>query len=294
MLNLLDGNNMDYSEYLKQTRTIVVRESVDTEKIIIEENALFESWINKFEESKRNEIRERMQYIRRYELKYPDYDGEEWGPNQNYSMYFENRDKLMSVSGFSEKDFDDMPEFKKLIGELGLSVNGVFEFIAYIWSELRRWHREGYTEFIHEKVDKVLRRIDEYPDDQVSLTVKVGKRNFTFTDADFIKSMLVYYNISKLDTRLGHEEVRKKKGEVDHIFIRTLLDELPIKDETKRKGARFSQRERNFCLFALWLVGEHRPETENRYDIACGADYNGVFDRLINEYDGMELPQIYW
>lgn len=293
MLNLLDGNNMDYSEYLKQTRTIVVSESIDTEKIKMEENALFESWINRFEESKRDEIRDRLQYIRKYEIKFPDYDGVEWGPSLDYRMYFENRDKLMSMSGFSEKVFDDMPEFKNLIGELGLSVNGVFEFIAYIWSKLRIWHGEGYTEFIYEKVDKVLRRIDEYPDDSVSLTVKVGKRNFTFTDADFIKSMLVYYNTSKLDTRLGHEDVSKKKSEVDYILIRILLDELPIKDETKRKGARFSQRERNFCLFALWLVGEHRPETEDKYDIACSADYNGVFDRLISEYDGMEIPSIY-
>ena len=284
---------MDYSEYLKQTRTIVVSESIDTEKIKMEENALFESWINRFEESKRDEIRDRLQYIRKYEIKFPDYDGVEWGPSLDYRMYFENRDKLMSMSGFSEKVFDDMPEFKNLIGELGLSVNGVFEFIAYIWSKLRIWHGEGYTEFIYEKVDKVLRRIDEYPDDSVSLTVKVGKRNFTFTDADFIKSMLVYYNTSKLDTRLGHEDVSKKKSEVDYILIRILLDELPIKDETKRKGARFSQRERNFCLFALWLVGEHRPETEDKYDIACSADYNGVFDRLISEYDGMEIPSIY-
>lgn len=282
---------MEISEFIKTRKQFPTLPPDYKESAEWEESQLFNAWIMKYPESKHEEIIERLKYIRSYAILFPEYDGEQWVPSQDAINYYDNRGRRIDTSGLSQKEFYEFDILQDAIRELGLSPIATFEFIVFIWRELSKWLYRGTIERMEDRVNRLINRIDERPNDKMEVDIKLGSKHFKFTNQEFIKSLIASFVNSNLESGNQIETIFPAKREIDYILVRTILQYLPISHKKQKKGA-FTQAERNLGLCALWLTGELNHKKGDDPTDFCTKDNNATFDKLMRDYKDMPLPII--
>jgi hypothetical protein len=282
---------MELSEFLKTRYKFPPLPTDYTENARWEEETMFNAWIKKYPEADHADIMERLKYIREYLLKYPDFDGEEWHPSQSALTHYQYRSDKLTNTGLSEDEFYDFDILQEAITDLGLSPKATFEFILYLWNELTKWLYRGSIERMEDRVNRLVARIDEKPNDSIELDIKVGSKHFKFANDKFIKSVIASFLNSNLDSGNLVETIYPTKREIDYILICTLLRNLPIKHKKEKKGT-FTQAERNFGLSVLWLTGELNHRKGDDPTDFCTKENNVTFDKIMRDFKDMPLPAI--
>lgn len=281
---------MELSEFLNNC--IILPSLPDNYKDIAvrEESEFFYYWIKKYPDNQHEDIKERLKYIRPYALKLPIFDGEWWVPSQDAVNYYDHRQLLIESCGLSEVEFNEFDILQGTIADLGLSPKATFDFIAFIWHKLYTWLYNGKLEPIGDRINQLMARIDERPNDSIELDIKIGGRHFKFADQTFIKSFISSYINADLETSCLTETIYPTKREIDYILVRTILQYLPIKHKKDKKGT-FSQAERNLGLCVLWLTGELNHRKGDDPTEYCTKN-NATFDKLMRDFSTMQLPII--
>lgn len=280
---------MDISEFIQTRPTYPSLPDDYWENAEYEDETYCNAWLQKYPEKDHADIKERLEYIRRYSLQFPDYDGEIWEPEQSAYRHYDARSQKMDNCRLSEEEFYNFDIMQKAITDLELSPKATFEFILYLWNELYKWLYRGNIEMIDSRIKRLIARIDTHPDDKLELDIKVGGRHFKFSNERFIKSLIANYVNSNIES--GAEEIYPAKREIDYILICTLLRNLPIKHKKQKKGT-FTQAERNLGLCGLWLTGELNHKKGDDPTDYCTKDNNATFDKLMRDYKDMPLPII--
>ena len=257
---------MEISDFLRKREPLPTLPGDYKENAEWEEERLFNAWIKKYPAEKCTDIKERLQYIRKYALLYPDFDGEEWFPSQAAINYYEIRQERLEYCKLSEADFYSLKEIQESIKELGIQPKPTFEFIVYLWDILKRWWEHGDVELVTERIKRL------------------------FNDR-FIKSLFAVFLNSNVEGLNSVETVKPDKLEIDYILIKTLLDNLPIK-YTKEKKGKYTKAERIFSLSVLWLTGEI-AHGKNDCPLDTETFNNGTFDLLMRRYKDMPLPAVF-
>lgn len=282
---------MELSEFLSTRKPFPSLPDDYKESAEWEENQYFNAWIKKYPDSEHKAITERLKYIRSYTLRFPDFDGEQWLPTQDAENYYENREQRIDNSGLSEDEFNDFDILQEAISDLGLSPKATFDFIVFIWHELSKWLYRGTIERMEDRINRLIARIDERPNDSMELDIKVGSKHFKFANQQFIKSIIASFVSSNLESGNQVETIYPAKREIDYILVRTILRFLPIKHKKLKKGT-FSQAERNLGLCVLWLTGELNHRKGDDPTEYCTNYNNATFDKLMRDYKDMTLPII--
>lgn len=282
---------MEISEFIKTRKPFPIITSEEKESLEWEESQFFNAWIKKYPESKHDEIIERLKYIRSYALLYPDFDGEQWCPSQDAISYYDNREQRIKDCGLSEDEFNEFEILQESISDLGLSPKATFDFIVFIWHELSKWLYRGTIERMEDRINRLVERIDERPNDSMELDIKIGSKHFKFANQQFIKSIISSFINSRLESGNQVEAIYPTKREIDYILVRTILQFLPIKHKKQKKGT-FTQAERNLGLCVLWLTGELNHKKGDDPTDYCTKDNNATFDKLMRDYKDMPLPII--
>lgn len=281
---------MELSEFLNTRKPFPSRPDDYKETAEWEENQYFNAWIKKYPESEHEDIAERLKYIRSYALLFSDFDGEQWLPSQDAENYYDNRKQRIENCGFSENEFNEFDILQDAISDLGLSPKATFDFIVFIWHELYKWLYRGTIERMEDRINRLVARIDERPNDSLALDIKVGSKHFKFANQQFIKSIIASFVTSNLEAGNKVETIYPAKREIDYILVRTILRYLPIKH--KKKKGRFTQAERNLGLCVLWLTGELNHRKGDDPTEYCTNYNNATFDKLMRDYKDMTLPII--
>lgn len=282
---------MELSEFLHTRKPYPTLPDDYKESAEWEENCYFNAWIKKYPESKHEEIIERLKYIRSYILLFPDFDGEQWCPSQDAISYYDNREQRIDDCGLSEDEFNEFEILQESISDLGLSPKATFDFIVFIWHELSKWLYRGTIERIEDKINRLIARIDERPNDKLGLDIKVGSKHFMFANQEFIKSLIANFVNSNLESGNQIENIYPAKREIDYILVRTILQYLPLAHKKQKKGS-FTQAERNLGLCVLWLTGELNHKKGDDPTDFCTKDNNATFDKLMRDYKDMPLSII--
>ena len=279
---------MDLEEYLQRKSYFHMPSELPIEDMEWSYNQYFEHWVKQYPAEQHDDIRERLQYIKAYVAQQPDFDGEEWSIPATALEYFDNRDTVLAYTGLSEEAFDNFEILQTEITNLGLSPKATFEFIAYLWYFLSKWFNEGKQLRLGEKLRKLVDRIDNNPDDSVEIDIKVGSKHFKFTNGKFVKSMIAAYLNSDNVADYEEETIDITRRKLDYILVRTLLSHLPIKHKKEKIGT-FTQSERNFALYVLWMTGGINHKANDDPALNC---YNVVFDQLMRNFKDIRLPII--
>lgn len=282
---------MELSEFLNTRKPFPPLPDDYRESSEWEESQFFNAWIMKYPECKYEEIIERLTYIRSYTLLFPEFDGEQWQPSQDATNYYDNRKQRIEKSGLSEDEFNEFEILQESISDLGLSSKATFDFIVFIWHELSKWLYRGTIERMEDRINRLVARIDERPNDSMELDIKVGSKHFKFANQQFIKSIIASFINSRLESDNQVETIYPAKREIDYILVRTILQFLPIKHKKQKKGT-FTQAERNLGLCVLWLTGELNHKKGDDPTDYCTKDNNATFDKLMRDYKDMPLPII--
>lgn len=257
-----------------------------------EEEKVFKEFLKDYPESEHDDIRERLEYLRPYILKYPDYDGENFFISEDAFNHYKWRKEKMEHTGLSETKFNQFEIMQKAITDLNLSPKPTFEFILYLWNILKgkRDSKQNQTT-VDDIFRSLIKRINDYPQDPISLDFHVGKKHFSFNNQAFIKAFISLYEKSGILAGSLTENLNQKEREIDYILLRTLLTNLPIKHKKEKKGT-YSQAERNFCLCVLWLIGSinHKKNTDP-YEY-CTHENNASFDKLMRDFNGYDVPAV--
>ncbi|MBD5358188.1 MAG: hypothetical protein HDR88_14550 [Bacteroides sp.] len=283
---------MDLTEFLSQSMPSVDLPSADPIILKEQEELLFQHWINTHPNEDADLMRLRLQYLRTYVLKYPDFDGTEFFLSEEAFRHYLNRNDKMKFTFLSEEEFYNHRIIQKAIKDLGLLPEPTFEFILYLWAILKKWIEYGKNERVADKIKRIKTRIDENPQDTLSVDFKVGSKHFHFSNSDFIKVLID--NFAKSDLLAGGlvEKTKIAKREADYILITTLLENLPISRDKRKKGT-FSQAERNFGLSVLWLTGELNHYKNDDPTQFCSNDNNATFDKLMRDFKGKSTPPVF-
>lgn len=217
-----------------------------------EESQYFNAWIKKYPECKHEEIIERLKYIRSYTLLFPEFDGEQWQPSQDAMSYYDNREQRIKNCGLSEDEFNEFEILQESISDLGLSPKATFDFIVFIWHELSKWLYRGTIERMEDRINRLVERTDERPNDSMELDIKIGSKHFKFANQQFIKSIIANFINSLLESGNQVETIYPAKREIDYILVRTILQFLPIKHKKQKKRYVHTSRKefRSMCLVA--------------------------------------------
>ena len=282
---------MELSDFLN-TRRVPLPLPPDNKEYLQEIDTLaFEAFLEVYPEAEHGNITEELSYIREYLYNYPDFDGEQWTSSYDYQRFYKFREKILNDINLFETEFYNFKILQDSIAELELSPKATFDFIAYLWWILSKWLYKGVSKTIEERLKKALSRLKEYPQDCVSLDLKVGGKHFKFTERNFIQSLLTHYINSQLVSGCVTEKIYPTKREVDYIFVATLLQHLPIKYKKDKRG-KFTQAERNFGLSVLWLTGELNHMKTDNPDFRCSKDNNVEFDKLMRDFKHLPLPAV--
>lgn len=282
---------MELSDFLT-TRSIFPSIPKDYEENAkLEEERLFSAWLKKYPTKEHSDIEERLQYIRKYALLYPDFDGEEWFPTQAAIKYYECRQERLEYCKLSEADFYSLKEIQESIKELGIQAKPTFEFIVYLWDILKKWLEHGDVESVEKRIKRLFSLIERRPDEHLKIDVSVGRKHIKFENGRFIKSLFAIFLNSNFDGLNCVENIKPNKLEIDYILIKTLLDNLPIKYKKEKKG-KYTKAERIFSLSVLWLPGEI-AHGKNDSPLDTETFNNGTFDLLMRRYKDMSLPAVF-
>lgn len=282
---------MELSEFLNTRKPYPSLPDDYKESAEWEENQYFNAWIKKYLDSEHEEIIERLKYIRSYALQFPEFDGEQWCPAQDAENYYDNREQRIDNCGLSEDEFNEFEILQESISDLGLSSKATFDFIVFIWHELSKWLYRGTIERMEDRINRLIARIDERPNDSMALDIKIGSKHFKFANQKFIKSIIASFINSRLESGNQVETIYPTKREIDYILVRTILQFLPIKHKKQKKGT-FTQVERNLGLSVLWLTGELNHKKGDDPTEYCTNYNNATFDKLMRDYKDMPLPII--
>ena len=285
------NNYMEISDFLRKRKPIPPLPTEYEENAEWEEERLFNAWIKKYPAEEHADIKERLQYTRKYVLSYPDFDGEEWFPSQAAINYYELRQERLEYCKLSEAVFYSLQEMQKSIKELGLQPKPTFEFIVYLWNILKRWLEQGDVELVAERIKRLFSLIEKQPDEHLKLDISVGRKHIKFENDRFIKSLFAVILNSDVEGLNSVETVKPDKLEIDYILIKTLLDNLPIKYAKEKKG-KYTKAERIFSLSVLWLTGEI-AHGKNDSPLDTETFNNGTFDLLMRRYKDMPLPAVF-
>ncbi len=282
---------MEISDFLRKQEPLPTLPANYKENAEREEEHFFQAWIKKYPAEQHSNIEEHIRYIRKYVLRYPDFDGEEYFPSWYAFTYYDFRDEWIKHCGLSESKFFQFDILQSCISDLGLSPKATFDFIVFLWHELFRWLHYGSKERTGDRLLRIIERIKERPDDRLELDIKVGKRHFTFCNETFIKSIISNFTASNIEASNLVEKSYPLKREIDYILLKTLLDNLPIIYKKEKKGA-YSQQERTLGLCVLWLTGEIEHKKDDSPTIICSKFNNATFDKLMRDYKDMPLPAV--
>lgn len=257
-----------------------------------EEEKVFREFLKDYPESEHDDIRERLKYLRQYILNYPDYDGEDYFISEEAFNHYKCRKDKLEHTGLSETEFNQFEIMQKAITDMSLSPKPTFEFILYLWNILKekRYSKQNQTT-VDDIFKSLTKRINDYPQDPISLDFHVGKKHFTFNNQAFIKAFISLYEKSGILAGGLTENLTQKEREIDYILLRTLLTNLPIKHKKGKKGT-YSQAERNLCLCVLWLIGSINHKKKDNPDVSCHRDSNGIFDKLMKDFAYFEVPAV--
>lgn len=256
------------------------------------EERAFKEFLKDYPESEHADIREHLEYLRPYILKYPDYDGENFFISEDAFNHYKWRKDKIKRTVLSEEEFNRFEILQATISDLGLSPKPTFEFILYLWNILKEKRDKKQTYTTVDNIFKSLtRRISDYPEDTISLDFHVGKKHFTFNNQAFIKAFISLYEQSDILASTLIETKSQKEREIDYILLRTLLTNLPIKQIKQKKGC-YSQAERNFGLCVLWLIGSINHKKTDNPEVTCHRDSNGIFDKLMRDFTDYTLQII--
>lgn len=282
---------MEISDFLRKQESLPTLPDDYKENAEWEEERSFQAWIKKYPVEEHSDIEEHIRYIRKYVLRYPDFDGEEYSPSWYAFTYYDFREERIKQCRLSESEFFQFDILQSCISDLGLSSKATFDFIVFLWHELFKWLHYGSGERAGDRIFQIIERIKEHPDDRLKLDIKVGKKHFTFFNEVFIKSIIANFTASDLEASNLIEKSYPLKREIDYIFIKTLLDNLPITYKKEKKGA-YSQSERTLGLCVLWLTGEIDHLKGDSPNIICSKFNNATFDKLMRDYKDLPLPAV--
>lgn len=282
---------MEISDFLRKRKLFPKLPDDYKENAEWEEERLFNAWIKKYPIKEHADIKERLQYVRKYALLYPDFDGEEWFPSQAAISYYEFRQEKIEYCNLSEAGFYSLKEMQESIKELGLQPKPTFDFIVYLWAILKRWWEKGDVELVAKRIKRLFGLIEKQPDAPLKLDVSVGRKHIKFENDRFIKSLFAVFLNSDVEGLNNVETIKPDKLEIDYILIKTLLDNLPIK-YTKEKKGKYTKAERIFSLSVLWLTGEI-AHGKNDSPLDTETFNNGTFDLLMRRYKDMLLPAVF-
>lgn len=275
---------MELSDFLlqKKSRLILHQKGID-QPLIDEEEQLFYEFFKHYPESKLEDVREKLKYLRPYILNFPDYDGMGFFVSEDAFMHYFYREQKMAETSLSEKEFYKFKEMQEAILKLGLDPKPTFEFILYLWHILRNWLYNGINERLDERINRMWNKMQSDPELDVSVDFKVGKNHFKFDNQEFLRAIISNYRNSDIIAGDLVEKIYPKKREVDYLLLRTLLTYLPTKHKMPKKGT-FSQAERTFGLCVLWLIGSINHKKRDNPLFHCSHLGNATFDKLMRDY----------
>lgn len=234
-----------------------------------------------------DEVKERINYIIPYILQAIDW--KEYGiPLEAWQLkYYYQRERFLKKTGLKYEEFLNHEYLQNAIHELGLKPEPVFEFILFLkyYFDLRSELRYSPVEQL-EKLKEALKR----DTDKISMEVIVDGRHFKFTNSNFILNLINSTEIAQFkqgafNNDFNEGSSREKIRALDYYLVKTLLDYLPIKVESRR--GQYTQAERNFALSVLnytgRLVGDE-PE------FLCGFENNATFDKLMRDFKNQPIP----
>lgn len=255
------------------------------------ENGIFEAYLRNECQEDPKIVRTRMQYVREYCLFQPEFDGIDYFVSDEPVRHCIGRNSRLKKSRLSENEFYSFELMQRTISDLGLCPKATFEFILYLWFHLSEWAKHGILENMEEKIFRLMKRMEEKPNDQISLDIKIGSKHFKFENEHFVRSIVEFVQSSNVEALNLTERIYPKKRELEYLLLMTLFQNLPIKYEKEKKCA-FTQSERNFGLCVLWLTGNLNHDTYDDPQDYCTYVNNGVFNNLMKDYTEVEVPHI--
>ena len=96
---------MEISDFLRKQVPLPMLPDDYKENAEWEEKRSFQAWIKKYPAEEHSGIEEHIRYIRKYALRYPDFDGEEYSPSWYAFTYYDFREERIKQCGLSESEF---------------------------------------------------------------------------------------------------------------------------------------------------------------------------------------------
>lgn len=245
-----------------------------------EENDLFNAFLKELPQHEQSAAVLRLEYIREYIRRNPEFCLDSIALNESYFHYYRNRDKILVTTALSEDKFHAHQILQEQIEKLKLKPQPTFEFIVYLCFYLEAWSHSR-TERCGSRTERILECINAHPKDDTSMTVKVGRRNFTFNNRLFIAALLsIGIESNSMANNLLEWDNKVAKRATDYRLIKTLLDYLPIHAAGKR--GIYTQAERNFALSVLHFCGRLWGNEKE----VC-LHNNATFDKLMRDFSTM-------
>ena len=267
-------------------RDVLPKTIDDLDSSVIDEfNRQIESaFTDEAEETKR-----RVRYLVPYILQNIDWD-EYCIPLEAWQLrFYYQRSRFIEKTGLDYHRFLDHAPLHRSIESLGLMPEPVFEFILF-----RRYYyglRSDLKFSCMEQFDILVDELASAGDKSVTMDVSIGGKHLKINNAGFIHRIFQAIDRERLSggafvNDFTQGSARDKIRALDYYLVKTLLDYLPT-DKSLRRGGRFSQAERNFCLSVLSLCGRH-PDVDREGE--CGPENNATFDKLIRDFAGQPIP----
>lgn len=203
--------------------------------------------------------------------------------------YYYQRDRFIEKTGLDYDRFLSHEPLQVSIKRLGLNPEPVFEFILF----LKYYYclRSDLRFSCLEQFDTICEALKEVDGEPVTMDISVGKKHYKITDPKFMQMLFGAVDRNKLSggaftSDFTQGAARDKIRALDYYLVKTLLDYLPT-DKSLRRGGRFSQAERNFCLSVLSLCGR-LPDLDREGE--CRPENNATFDKLMRDFAGQPIP----
>ena len=243
-----------------------------------EEKDIFNEFLQELPENERETATIRLEYVREYVRKNPKYEIDfTQYLNRAHFIYYRNRANILTEIELDEGKFYAHKTLQEQIELLGLKPQPTFDFIAFLRYYLRMWCAER-VERCGTRVGRILENIESNPNNDVTMTITVGRKHFTFQNEKFIEILLqVFQDSNVFAANLLEYQNKDVKREKDYRLVKTLLDYLPIHIEKKR-GA-YTQTERNFSLSVLHYCDDLRGNEKE----VC-LHNNATFDKLMRDF----------
>lgn len=165
-----------------------------------------------------------------------------------------------------------------------------FEFILFLkyYYSLRSDLHFSPIELL-EQAREALTTMPENGD--ASVDIAVNGRHFKITGRDVVGKIFEGLDTEPLSAMrfsddFSHGGNRDKLRALDYYIVKTLLDYLPIKADSPRRGA-YCQDERNFGLSVLSLCGR-LPDVDREGE--CSKENNATFDKLMRDFRDTTIP----